>query len=299
MSSCELWGPILHDVFKVRRHQYWPFLFGVSMVKHELSENALTLFPHTRRRGITMESKAKFTQRIESDGCNLELNDCKRKHLAGCLTAMRQRREWLKSNWLISDPRFDEPRACTGKEIYWYLINDPRSEFSLVYGQKDRVTAEEFFSQWAEQNALGESDGVQKAAETVVPSVVPPPAKSKPVVAKKAVVTSSLPDSGMDPDVTQAESVDWSEKKAWKMTDVIRWVFDNMKNPDLDLSSAPCPGAIALLRWAEHKGGDSQFFTYFLTKLVPSQKDLEASERRADNGSNLFPLLDELLKETV
>ena len=252
------------------------------MVKHSPSPSKYTLFPSRRRKGITLESKSKFNERISSEGCSLDVSECKRKHLAGCLTAMRKHREWLKGEWSIKDPRFDEPRPCTIEEVYWYLVNDPRSEFSLNWGRQDRPTAEEFFAPYAaELSTEGESKPIVLAESASV------------------AVETSLPASGKEPDVEAAESVDWSKKKAWKITEVIRWVFDNMKNPNIDLDTAPCPGALALLRWAEHKGGETQFFTYFLTKLVPSQKEMEANERRSDNGSNLFPLLDELLKEAL
>ena len=273
------------------------------MSRPEPSPSEYTLFPKNKRKGVTLESKAKFNQRLESQGCCLELNECKQKHLDGCLSAMRKFREYLKGNWKIADPRFDEPRNCTVEEVYWYLINDPRSAWSLNYGRSDRMTSEEYFMEYAGHLGLdgrfltGNELLISNEKQSIQPHK--PVVEPVPAVAPVAVpaVKSTLPASGKDPDEDKASQVDWSEKKPWKMTEVIRWVFDNMKNPSCDISSAPCPGAISLLRWAEHKGGDSQFFTYFLTKLVPSQKDLEAAEKRSDNGSNLFPLLDELLQD--
>ncbi|MBN1460885.1 MAG: hypothetical protein JXA57_15235 [Armatimonadetes bacterium] len=71
-----------------------------------------------------------------------------------------------------------------------------------------------------------------------------------------------------------------------------QWVYGALgyRASDVDLTTAPSPGAVALLRWARDNQGT--FFRDIWAKLLPSRSALEDEIRRHDDGSKQLELLD-------
>jgi hypothetical protein len=161
----------------------------------------------------------------------------------------------------------------------------------LNYGDKEAMTSQQMMEQYASTlDKDTKKDFVPKTKEEIeqLPSTERP-APIKTEVAMPDVIPKT---EGDVPDLEE-----WSSKKSAKMTEIIRWVFDNVARQDVNLGSAPSAGAVGLLKWAKSDRNRANFYTYFVTKLIPSQKELDHAAKLKDDGSNLFPLLEDLLKE--
>ena len=210
----------------------------------EVVDNKWSLFPQRRIKGVSVESKQVWRTRLETEGCRLPVNRCKEEHPAGCLKGMFRMRESLVEDWRISDPRFDEPRAPTNKEIYWWMINDPRSPFSLNYGKEDAKTAQQLFGEYvAELQASGdlEKEEVDKKFEPISEEKL----SEMPEVQKPDPVKTDFKVPNVIPNVKGGipKLDDWAGKKPAKMSEVIQWVFNNLPVNDVDVATAPSAGA--------------------------------------------------------
>lgn len=256
------------------------------------TENKWSLIPgNGDRMAHTRESKGAFVARLKKDGCCLSLNKCKEQHDDDCFAAFVRFRTAQYSTWMISDPRFDKARPCTAKEVYWHAINDPRSEFSLNYGDKESMTSQQMMEQYAATLDPGAKKEFKPKTKAEIEEL---PSTQRPAPIKTEV---AIPDIIPKTEADVPDLEEWSSKKSAKMTEIIRWVFDNVARQDVNLGSAPSAGAVGLLKWAKSDRNRANFYTYFVTKLIPSQKELDHAAKLKDDGSNLFPLLEDLLKE--
>lgn len=78
------------------------------------------------------------------------------------------------------------------------------------------------------------------------------------------------------------------------MTEVVRWVFENMDNPNATMEEAPCMGAYSLLSWVKEKPGNkAEFYRAFAVKLMPTKNEVDQQMSFVDDGRKLFQRLDQ------
>lgn len=153
------------------------------------------------------------------------------------------------------------------------------------------MTSQQMMEQYAATLKKGEERDFSPKTQAQIEEL---PSTEKPEPIKTEI---ALPDVIPKTEGDLPNLEEWEGKgKSAKMTEVIRWVFDNVARKDVNLGSAPSAGAVGLLKWARSDRNRGNFYTYFVTKLIPSQKELDHAAKMKDDGSNVFPLLETLLK---
>ena len=244
------------------------------------------LVPSLQQKNNSLEPKARFMDRIERGDCSLSDDECAVRHAGSCRKALHKSRGTLYLYQKVFDPRLGGLRPCCSTEAYWYLINDPRSEYSLNYKKKDAITFEEMvmrFCVYCFKNDPTWTKTVKEAGKGFNCQVhhtdivnVPPfdddwdneyfnrlvsdDPKPKKVVKKKEAPKEEWPEEF--PELIQdgfvlppaspvsKESVKAIKGKPAKITEVVRWVFDNLPVANFDKKTCPSPAAIAMLQWA-------------------------------------------------
>ena len=289
-----------------------------------VTEAHLSLVPLTPR-----SKKNEFKTRIQTEKCRLPLGECEVQHLHGCWKAFIDARGLAYKSLMVSDPRSNGPRFCTSDEAYWRLMHDPSSVFSENYGKSEFPTFEttvlRYIAHCEKHGYFLDPPGIRrlildkkfkqedyvhivfdgdKPFETQVQKIDRP--SEDPVPDEKPVLKSTSPDNSdaiyRDPTITAARhgvsrSTFSTSGKSVKMTEVIKWVFDNMPLKDCDLDSCPSPSAFGLLQWARSE--PDKFYTQFVIKLIPSQRELDNAAKLADDGEKALPLLENFIREQI
>jgi hypothetical protein len=291
-----------------------------------VTESHLSLIPL-----ISRTKKNELKTRIQTEKCYLPLKECDTQHIHGCWKAFIDARGFCYKSLKVADPRSTGPRFCTADEAYWRLMHDPRSPFSKNYGKSGFPSFETSvlrFIEHAKKNGyfldpprtkrgiLDKKFNTEDYAHIVFDENKPFELQVKnlpktekqdteePIPVPEEPIPKPSPDKAdtiyRDPTIIAArhgaaKSTFSTSGKSVKMTEVIKWVFDNMPLKDCDLDSCPSPSAFGLLQWARSE--PDKFYTQFVIKLIPSQRELDNAAKLADDGEKALPLLENFIRE--